>query len=110
MAVVPDFHDTQSAGGFGCDRNSAHGDIGIVAYVEGTGIGPYEGAKVQVMGSGRVSVVTGVGTQGQGHYTSYAQIVAEHAFEVSHEHPPIGQRRLKRHRRFRRVGEFHLPI
>ncbi|HEY3475981.1 MAG TPA: molybdopterin cofactor-binding domain-containing protein, partial [Anaerolineales bacterium] len=51
--------------------------IGIVAYVEGTGIGPYEGAKVQVMGSGRISVVTGVGTQGQGHYTSYAQIVAE---------------------------------
>jgi carbon-monoxide dehydrogenase large subunit len=51
--------------------------IGLVAYVEGTGIGPYEGAKVQVMGSGRVSVVTGVGTQGQGHYTSYAQIVAE---------------------------------
>jgi CO/xanthine dehydrogenase Mo-binding subunit len=54
-----------------------HVGLGIVAYVEGTGIGPYEGAKVQVMGSGRVSVVTGVGTQGQGHYTSYAQIVAE---------------------------------
>jgi aerobic carbon-monoxide dehydrogenase large subunit len=54
-----------------------HVGIGIVAYVEGTGIGPYEGGKVQVMGSGRVSVVTGVGTQGQGHYTSYAQIVAE---------------------------------
>ncbi|HSL45558.1 MAG TPA: xanthine dehydrogenase family protein molybdopterin-binding subunit [Anaerolineales bacterium] len=51
--------------------------LGLVAYVEGTGIGPYEGAKVQVMGSGRVSVVTGVGTQGQGHFTSYAQIVAE---------------------------------
>src|ERR1041385_8163169 len=54
-----------------------HVGIGIAAYVEGTGIGPYEGAKVQAMGSGRVSVVTGVGTQGQGHYTSYAQIVAE---------------------------------
>jgi aerobic carbon-monoxide dehydrogenase large subunit len=54
-----------------------HIGIGIVAYVEGTGIGPYEGAKVQVMSSGRISVVTGVGTQGQGHYTSYAQIVAE---------------------------------
>ena len=54
-----------------------HVGIGVVAYVEGTGIGPYEGAKVQVMGTGRVSVVTGVGTQGQGHYTSYAQIVAE---------------------------------
>jgi aerobic carbon-monoxide dehydrogenase large subunit len=54
-----------------------HVGIGVVSYVEGTGIGPYEGAKVQVMGSGRVSVVTGVGTQGQGHFTSYAQIVAE---------------------------------
>ena len=54
-----------------------HVGIGLVSYVEGTGIGPYEGAKVQVMGSGRISVVTGVGTQGQGHFTSYAQIVAE---------------------------------
>ena len=54
-----------------------HVGMGIVAYVEGTGIGPYEGAKVQVMSSGRVSVVTGVGTQGQGHFTSFAQIVAD---------------------------------
>ncbi|MFN2188166.1 MAG: molybdopterin cofactor-binding domain-containing protein, partial [Candidatus Promineifilaceae bacterium] len=44
--------------------------IGVVSYVEGTGIGPYEGAKVQVQASGKVSVVTGIGTQGQGHYTS----------------------------------------
>ena len=51
--------------------------IGIVAYVEGTGIGPYEGARVQVQQSGRISVATGIGTQGQGHFTSYAQIVAE---------------------------------
>ena len=54
-----------------------HVGLGIVAYVEGTGIGPYEGAKVQVMKNGKVSVVTGVGTQGQGHFTSFAQIVAE---------------------------------
>jgi carbon-monoxide dehydrogenase large subunit len=51
--------------------------IGLVTYVEGTGIGPYEGARVQVLPSGKISVVTGVGTQGQGHYTVYAQIVAE---------------------------------
>jgi len=51
--------------------------IGIVTYVEGTGIGPYEGARVQVQPSGKISVVTGVGTQGQGHFTAYAQIVAE---------------------------------
>jgi carbon-monoxide dehydrogenase large subunit len=51
--------------------------IGVVAYVEGTGIGPYEGARVKVQASGKVSLVTGVGTQGQGHFTSFAQIVAD---------------------------------
>jgi CO/xanthine dehydrogenase Mo-binding subunit len=51
--------------------------LGIVTYVEGTGIGPYEGAKVTVEASGRVSVATGIGTQGQGHFTSFAQIVAD---------------------------------
>ncbi len=51
--------------------------IGVVAYVEGTGIGPYEGARVKVQTSGKVSLVTGVGTQGQGHYTSFAQVAAE---------------------------------
>src|SRR3974377_2429846 len=54
-----------------------HVGIGIVCYVEGTGIGPYEGAKVQVQANGKVSLVTGIGTQGQGHYTSFAQIVAD---------------------------------
>ncbi|MFN8458490.1 MAG: xanthine dehydrogenase family protein molybdopterin-binding subunit [Anaerolineae bacterium] len=51
--------------------------IGIAAYVEGTGIGPYEGARITVGGSGKVSVVSGIGTQGQGHFTSFAQIVAD---------------------------------
>ena len=54
-----------------------HLGIGLVAYVEGTGIGPYEGARVQVQQSGAVSVATGIGTQGQGHFTSFAQVVAE---------------------------------
>ncbi len=51
--------------------------IGVVSYVEGTGIGPFEGARVQVQTSGKVTVVTGVGTQGQGHFTVLAQIAAE---------------------------------
>lgn len=51
--------------------------ISIACYVEGTGIGPYEGAKVQVQANGKVSVATGIGTQGQGHFTSFAQIVAD---------------------------------
>lgn len=54
-----------------------HVGIGVVSYVEGTGIGPYEGARVTVETSGKVSVATGVGTQGQGHFTSFAQVVAE---------------------------------
>jgi aerobic carbon-monoxide dehydrogenase large subunit len=51
--------------------------IGVACYVEGTGVGPYEGAKVQVQTNGKVSVATGIGTQGQGHFTSFAQIVAD---------------------------------
>ncbi len=58
-------------------QEGRHLGVGVVSYVEGTGIGPYEGARVQVEASGRVSVVTGVGTQGQGHMTTYAQIAAE---------------------------------
>ena len=54
-----------------------HVGVGIACYVEGTGIGPYEGAKVQVQANGKVSVATGIGTQGQGHFTSFAQIAAD---------------------------------
>ncbi|MCG8604487.1 xanthine dehydrogenase family protein molybdopterin-binding subunit [bacterium] len=58
-------------------KSGRHVGLGIVSYVEGTGIGPYEGARVSVEASGKVNVATGVGTQGQGHYTSFAQVVAE---------------------------------
>jgi aerobic carbon-monoxide dehydrogenase large subunit len=51
--------------------------IGIVSYVEGTGIGPYEGARVRVETDGTVTLATGVGTQGQGHYTVFAQLAAD---------------------------------
>jgi carbon-monoxide dehydrogenase large subunit len=54
-----------------------HVGIGIVSYIEGTGIGPYEGARVTVEPGGQVRVATGVGTQGQGHFTAFAQIVGE---------------------------------
>jgi CO/xanthine dehydrogenase Mo-binding subunit len=50
--------------------------LGFAAYVEGTGIGPYEGAHVRIEPSGRVLAATGLTSQGQGHYTSFAQIVA----------------------------------
>src|SRR3954451_1789767 len=50
--------------------------IGMALYVEGTGPGPYEGGHVQVLGSGKVLVSTGLTPQGQGHETVFAQIVA----------------------------------
>jgi carbon-monoxide dehydrogenase large subunit len=51
--------------------------LGFAAYVEGTGIGPYEGAHVRIEPSGRVLAVTGLTSQGQGHATSFAEIVAK---------------------------------
>jgi CO/xanthine dehydrogenase Mo-binding subunit len=50
--------------------------IGMGAYVEGTGVGPYEGGHVEVEPNGRVQVATGLSSQGQGHATAFAQIVA----------------------------------
>jgi len=51
--------------------------IGIACYVEGTGVGPYEGAFVRVETNGTVVVATGLTTQGQGHETVFAQVAAE---------------------------------
>ncbi|WP_068116390.1 aerobic carbon-monoxide dehydrogenase large subunit [Nocardioides massiliensis] len=51
--------------------------IGIACYVEGTGVGPYEGGHVTIETSGKVKVSTGLTTQGQGHQTAFAQIVAD---------------------------------
>jgi aerobic carbon-monoxide dehydrogenase large subunit len=51
--------------------------IGFACYVEGTGIGPYEGAAINVQVDGTVTVATGLATQGQGHQTILAQIVAD---------------------------------
>ncbi|MEY9929316.1 carbon-monoxide dehydrogenase large subunit [Catenulispora sp. GP43] len=68
--------------GFEAERAAAAAEgrrigIGIGAYVEGTGMGPYEGAHVKVETTGEIVVSTGLTTQGQGHYTSLAQIAAD---------------------------------
>ena len=51
--------------------------IGISGYVEGTAIGPYEGATVRIDASGHAVVATGACSQGQGHETSFAQVAAD---------------------------------
>jgi len=51
--------------------------IGIGNYVEGTGLGPFEGVTVRVLPNGKVAVATGATTQGQGTATTLSQIVAD---------------------------------
>jgi carbon-monoxide dehydrogenase large subunit len=51
--------------------------IGIGNYVEGTGLGPFEGVTIRVMPNGKVAVATGATTQGQGTHTTLSQIVAD---------------------------------
>src|SRR6185437_8352996 len=51
--------------------------IGIANYVEGTGLGPFEGVTVRVLPNGRVAVATGATSQGQGTRTTLSQIVAD---------------------------------
>jgi len=54
-----------------------HIGMGLGMYVEGTGVGPYEGAHVQVLVGGKVIASTALPTQGQAHATVFAQLVAD---------------------------------
>jgi carbon-monoxide dehydrogenase large subunit len=51
--------------------------IGISNGVEGTGLGPYEGATVRIATTGKIVVYTGATPQGQSHKTVFAQIAAD---------------------------------
>jgi aerobic carbon-monoxide dehydrogenase large subunit len=51
--------------------------IGMGNYVEGTGLGPFEGVTVRILPNGKVAVATGATSQGQGTHTTLAQIVAD---------------------------------
>ena len=52
--------------------------LGLAFYVEGTGLGPYEGGHIKIHPiTGKVYVNTGLAGQGQGHETVFAQIVAD---------------------------------
>src|SRR5881409_3909394 len=68
-------------------RGVYHG-IGISGYVEGTAIGPFEGATVKMDLGGRVLVATGAVNSGQGHETSFAQVCAD-ALGVPLEHVTV---------------------
>ncbi len=73
QAGYDDFRERQRAA---LDQGRFIG-IGLGNYVEGTGIGPFEGVTVRVLPSGKVAVATGATNQGQGTRTTLSQIVAE---------------------------------
>jgi aerobic carbon-monoxide dehydrogenase large subunit len=51
--------------------------VGVACYVELTGVGPFESARVRVDAAGRVTAWSGVSTQGQGLETTLAQVAAD---------------------------------
>jgi carbon-monoxide dehydrogenase large subunit len=51
--------------------------IGVSSLIEGSGVGPHEGAVVRVDDTGAVSVATGAQPHGQGLETTLAQVVAD---------------------------------
>jgi carbon-monoxide dehydrogenase large subunit len=68
--------------GFRTRRSKARAEgrylgIGIANYVEGTGLGPFEGVTVRILPNGKVAVATGATAQGQGTRTALSQIVAD---------------------------------
>ena len=57
--------------------NGRHLGLGIGCYIEGTGVGPFEGASVKIETNGKIHVAGGACAQGQGMETIFAQIVAD---------------------------------
>jgi len=51
--------------------------VGVACYVELTGVGPFEGATIRADAAGRISIFTGVPSQGQGLETTLAQVAAD---------------------------------
>lgn len=51
--------------------------LGLGCYTEGTGAGPFEGAKIRIDMQGKIYVAAGACAQGQGMETVYAQVTAD---------------------------------
>lgn len=60
---------------------SSHPDYrighGVAAYLEATGRGPHETARVRLLPTGTVEVTAGAASAGQGHETVFAQVAAD---------------------------------
>src|SRR5437588_1339075 len=61
----------------GARRDGRHLGLGIGCYIEGTGVGPFEGAVIRIDPTGKIYASSGACPQGQGMETIFAQIVAD---------------------------------
>ena len=57
--------------------NGRYLGLGLGCYVEGTGVGPFEGATIRIDPTGKVYLAGGACSQGQGMETIFSQIVAD---------------------------------
>ena len=74
LADLGDFRERQKA----ARAQGRHIGIGFASFVEGCGVGPYEGAEITVQHDGRICLnVGGAASQGQGMKTIFAQIAAD---------------------------------
>jgi aerobic carbon-monoxide dehydrogenase large subunit len=58
-------------------RQGRYLGLGIGCYIEGTGVGPFEGAVIRIDPDGKITAASGACPQGQGMETIFAQIVAD---------------------------------
>ena len=58
-------------------RQNRYLGLGLGCYLEGTGVGSFEGAAIRVDPSGQIHVATGACPHGQGHETVFAQVTAD---------------------------------
>jgi CO/xanthine dehydrogenase Mo-binding subunit len=63
--------------GAGPDEDGVRIGSSVIPFIEGTGLGPFEVARLSVEPSGVIAVWTGTTSMGQGHETSLAQIAAD---------------------------------
>ena len=76
LALEASEHDAFRARQAALRREGRYVGIGIGNYVEGTGRGPFESARIRINPSGRVTIATGATAQGQGLKTALAQVCA----------------------------------
>jgi aerobic carbon-monoxide dehydrogenase large subunit len=83
VVELADYHVLRRDQGVARARGEIMG-IGVAAYVESTNVLGWESGVVRVERSGKVTAVTGSSPHGQGHETTFAQIIADQ-LAVPHE-------------------------